>query len=92
METIYLSKCCRKEAVADYNEVTKKTIYTCLKCEKECEAEEVCAECWGEGEVTTMEEAHPGEPQTLAPIGTAPCPMCRPQHEEDDMDDDSGDF
>lgn len=79
MDTVLLSKCCKSEAILDEGGIT------CMKCEKECEAEEVCAECYGTGEVTTMEYVYAGEPHQ-APIGTAPCPVC--QVKDDDEYDD----
>lgn len=89
-ETIFLSKCCKEKAIADWIETPAggepKTVYTCTKCEKECEVDEVCAECLGTGEVTTMEYVYPGEPH-MAPIGTKPC-LCQIK-EPDEMDDNS---
>lgn len=41
---------------------------------------EVCAECLGTGEVTTMEAVYPNEPHQ-APIGTKPC-ICQLKVEE----------
>lgn len=36
---------------------------------------EVCAECGGFGEFSTMESVYQGEPH-MAPIGTRPCDKC----------------
>lgn len=74
METIFISKCCKEKAVADYpvEEGNTNVVYACLKCENECEVEEVCADCLGTGEVTTIERVYAGEPH-MADVGTAPC-------------------
>lgn len=90
METIEVSQCCQAELVEDYKNNPRDhhdpiEIYTCKKCGLECEVEEVCAECGGTGEVTTMEAVYAGEPH-MAPIGNAPCPACRPSR-DDDYDD-----
>lgn len=45
-----------------------------------------CETCGGLGEVTTMEEVHAGEPQTMAPVGSRRCPDC--QSNDDEYDDD----
>lgn len=47
-----------------------------------------CQECGGSGEVSAMEEVHAGEPQTMADVGSAPCPACRPPRDEDDSRDE----
>lgn len=88
METKEVSKCCGADLVEDFKDNPKDhhdpiEIYTCKRCKKECEVEEVCAECGGTGEVTTMERVYANEPHT-APIGTAPCPVCRPRHQCED--------
>lgn len=88
-ETTEVSKCCRAELVEDFKDNPKDhhdpiEIYTCKKCGKECEVEEVCADCLGTGEVTTMETVWAGEPHT-APIGTEKC-ICT-LRDPDDYDD-----
>lgn len=88
-ETTEVSKCCRAELVEDFKENPRDhhdpiEIYSCKKCGKECEVEEVCADCLGTGEVTTMEQVWAGEPHT-APIGTEKC-ICQ-LRDPDDYDD-----
>lgn len=78
--TITISKCCKAPVVEDEkpklgDHTEFEPILVCEKCEKECDTEEVCAECHGDGEVTTMERVYAGEPH-MAPIGTATCPAC----------------
>lgn len=73
METVFISKCCKVE-VLDDGLGGKEAIF-CPKCEEPCEREEVCAECLGSGEVTTMERVYPNEPH-MAPVGSEPCPAC----------------
>ncbi len=92
MATTLISKCCRQDAIEDYKDNPRDhhdpiEIYTCPRCKKECETEEVCETCLGEGEVTTMEQVWAGEPH-MAPIGTAKCPDCTPEpdYERDDPD------
>lgn len=86
METIEVSACCKADLVEDYKDNPRDhhdpiEIYTCKKCKKECEVEEVCADCLGTGEVTTMESVYAGEPH-MAPIGTAKC-HCQARDEDD---------
>lgn len=50
------------------------------------EDEDICPDCGGSGEVTTMEQVYANEPH-MAPIGTRPCHCQSKQY--DDMDDDS---
>lgn len=78
--TVEVSNCCKADLVEDFKDNPADhhspiEIYTCSKCKKECEVEEVCEFCLGEGEVTTMETVWPGEPHQ-APIGTQKC-ICR---------------
>lgn len=42
-----------------------------------------CETCGGTGEVSTMENAHSGEPQTAAPIGSERCPDCNAPSNDD---------
>lgn len=76
-----VSACCGARAIPDWAIVDDdslehlKLVYTCLKCEKDCEIDPVCEFCGGEGEVTTMEYVYPGEPH-MAPIGTRTC-ICK---------------
>lgn len=77
METIEVSKCCKTELVEDFKNNPKDhhdpiPIYTCKKCKLECEVDEVCEYCLGEGEVVVMERVYPNEPYE-APIGTRRC-------------------
>lgn len=90
MATIEVSQCCRADLVEDFKENPRDhhdpiEIYTCSKCKKECEVEEVCEFCYGEGEVTVDEQVWAGEPHT-APIGTRKC-ICR-MDDEPDRDED----
>lgn len=43
---------------------------------------EVCEMCGGTGEVSTMEKVYPGEPH-MAPIGSAPCPECHAEPDDE---------
>lgn len=90
METVEVSKCCRADLVEDFKENPRDhddpiEIYTCSECKKECEVEEVCADCLGTGEVTTMEQVWAGEPH-IAPIGTSKC-HCQVHEREYEPDD-----
>ena len=85
METVEVSACCKANLVEDFKDNPRDhhdliEIYTCEKCKKECEVEQVCAECLGTGEVTTMEYVYPGEPHQ-APIGTRTC-ICQKKEDE----------
>lgn len=89
METTFISKCCREEATEDYKPHPKDKyedidIWVCSKCKKECEVE-VCADCLGTGEVTTMEAVYAGEPH-IAPIGTRTCHCQAKEEEYDDQE------
>jgi len=44
---------------------------------------EICEDCWGTGEVTTMEKVYPGE-EHMAPIGSQPCHCQRRDDESDE--------
>lgn len=55
--------------------------------EEEKEEEDVCSTCGGSGEVSTMEAVYPGEPH-MAPVGTSPCPDCRPGPDNDENQDE----
>lgn len=48
--------------------------------------QEECETCGGSGEVSTMEEVHHGEPQTMADVGSRRCPDCQSNDEDDDGD------
>ena len=53
---IEVSKCCRADLVEDLKDNPRDhhdpiEIYTCSKCKKECEVEEVCEDCRGTGVV-----------------------------------------
>ena len=87
MSTIEVSSCCKAPLVEDYRDNPRDhhdpiEIYTCEKCKKECEVEEVCEDCLGTGEVDTMEQVYANEPHT-APIGTRAC-HCQAREEEYD--------
>jgi len=84
-ETTFISRCCKDKAVPDEQE-DGSTVFTCMKCEKDCEADEVCAYCLGSGEVSVMEQVYPGEPH-MADVGTAKC-TCQIQEHDGDGDDD----
>lgn len=86
---IEVSTCCGVEAIEDYKDNPRDhhdpiEIYTCSKCKKECEVEDVCYFCLGTGETTEMEQVYPNEPH-MAPIGTRKCD-CQIK-EKDDYDD-----
>lgn len=86
---IQVSTCCRVEAIEDFKENPRDhhdpiEIYTCSKCKKECDVEDVCEYCLGTGETTEMERVYPNEPH-MAPIGTRKC-ECQIR-ENDDYDD-----
>lgn len=88
-ETKEVSACCKAALVEDFKDNPRDhhdpiEIYSCAKCKKECDVEEICALCDGTGEVTTMETVWAGEPHT-APIGTEKC-ICQLK-EEDEYDD-----
>lgn len=92
METKEVSNCCKAELVEDFKTNPRDhhdpiEIYTCAKCKKECEVEEVCERCGGTGEVSVMEPVYAGEPH-MADIGTAPCPECRSDSADDDNRDE----
>lgn len=60
MNTIEVSACCKADLVEDFRENPRDhhdpiEIYSCSKCKKECEVEEVCAFCRGTGEVSEDE-------------------------------------
>lgn len=85
-ETTFISKCCREEANEDYKPHPKDKnedidIWVCSKCKKECEVEEVCAYCLGEGEYSTDESD--GEGHIMRGVGTQKC-HCTKQEEEYD--------
>lgn len=86
MGIIYISTCCKADANEDYKPDPRDKyedidIYVCSKCKKECEVEDVCEDCRGTGEVTTMEQVYPNEPHT-APIGTEKC-HCQSRDNDD---------
>lgn len=86
METILISKChgvIASRAVSTNGYINQEKLpFVCSKCVLLCEIEEVCAECLGTGEVTTMEQVYAGEPH-MAPIGTRAC-LCQKKEEEYD--------
>lgn len=79
MITVSISKCCRVEVPEANDEAG--VIWLCPQCKNECEVEEVCADCLGTGEVTTMEQVYAGEPHT-APIGTQKC-ICQLKNDDE---------
>lgn len=85
---IEVSMCCKAELVESFKDNPRDhhdpiEIYTCAKCKKECDVDDVCEVCLGTGEVSTMEAVYPGEPH-MADIGTRAC-IC--QHKEEEHDD-----
>ena len=92
-ETTFISKCCREEAFEDFkenpyddpqaNEVNPIEIWVCSKCKKECEVEEVCAYCLGDGEYSTDESD--GEGHIMRGVGTQKC-HCTIEDDYDDQD------
>lgn len=70
--TIKLSNCCRADVREDEEDVN---IFVCEKCDEVCEADDVCEECLGTGEVRVMEPVYPGEPH-MADTGTRKC-LCQ---------------
>ena len=82
INTIQISICCKADVIEDFEENPNDhhdpfPIYRCMKCKLSCDVEDVCEECRGDGEVTTMEAVYNDDPSILAPIGSAPCPGCR---------------
>lgn len=89
METIEVSKCCLAEPIEDHrtdwrDHHNQIDIYTCSKCKNECEVEEVCAFCLGDGEVSTDETDSDGN--VMQGVGTQKC-VCRIDEEEYDEDE-----
>lgn len=89
-DTIEVSACCKAGLVEDFKDNPKDhhdpiEIYTCEKCKKECEVEEVCELCHGTGEVTVDEQVYANEPH-MAPIGTQKC-ICQLSDPDDEYDD-----
>lgn len=90
-ETIEVSKCCKADLVEDFKDNPRDhhdpiEIYSCKQCKRECETEEVCADCLDTGEVAEMDYVYPGEPH-MAPIGTRKCICQLREKDEDDNDD-----
>jgi len=83
-EMITVSTCCKEEAFEDFKENPRDhhdpiEIYTCSKCKKECDVEDVCAYCYGEGEYSVDESD--GEGHIMRGVGTQKCvrePDCEP--------------
>lgn len=61
-DTIEISKCCRAGVYDDYDEDRQESIVRCNKCDGECEVEEVCEYCHGEGYTESYETVYQGEP------------------------------
>jgi hypothetical protein len=90
MSKITVSTCCHEPAIEDFKDNPRDhhdpiEIYTCPKCKQECEGEDVCEDCLGTGEVTTMETVWAGEPHQ-APIGTQKCHCQIKEEEHDDQE------
>ena len=86
-ETVQVSVCCKADAIEDFKDNPRDhhdpiEIYTCSKCQKECEVEDVCAFCLGEGEYSTDESD--GEGHVMRGVGTQKCHCKMP--DEDDRD------
>lgn len=81
VETILVSTCCQADVTAHL--AGDESAHQCTACEKVCDVEEVCADCYGTGEVTTMEYVYAGEPH-MAPIGTRRCHCQVREYEHDD--------
>jgi hypothetical protein len=89
METTEVSNCCHAELVEDYKTSWNDhhdliEIYTCADCKKECEVEEVCADCLGEGEYSTDESD--GEGHIMRGVGTQKCHCSIEEEEYDDQE------
>ena len=70
------SQCCKAQLVEAYKNNPRDhhdpiAIYECEKCKQECEVEEVCGECLGEG--TVASDVDDGEGHTMAGVGTIKC-------------------
>lgn len=90
METTEVSKCCHAELVEDFKDNPRDhhdpiEIYTCKDCKKECEVEEVCAHCLGEGEYSTDESD--GEGHIMRGVGTQKCHCSIKEEEYDDQEE-----
>lgn len=90
MSTIEVSKCCLADLVEDFKDNPRDhddpiEIYTCSDCKKECEVEEVCEFCYGDGEVSTDEDD--GEGHIMRGVGSQTC-ICRVREEEAEKDED----
>lgn len=88
-ETTTISTCCREEAVEDFKDNPRDhhdpiAIYTCSKCKKECDVEEVCEFCLGEGEYSV--DVDDGEGHTMRGVGTQKCHCTIHEPEPDDQD------
>lgn len=85
--------CCKAELVEDFKNNPRDhhdpiEIYTCSKCKKECEVDEVCAECGGTGEVDVPAEVRGGE---IYGPDTRPCSACYKKDDDDyDQHRDNG--
>lgn len=82
MGTVIISKCCRAE-VRETDVPEEVYFYTCEKCNKECDTEEVCEFCLGEGEYATDESD--GEGHIQRGVGTQVCRACKPEPDYDDQ-------
>jgi len=89
-ETKQVSVCCKAEAIEDFKDNPRDhhdpiAIYTCGNCHKECDVEDVCALCNGEGEVATDELDHDSH-QVMRGVGTEKC-LCQVPDEYDESDE-----
>ncbi len=79
LETTLISKCCKSEVREDKNDDQK---HICKKCNLHCEVEEVCAYCFGTGEVYVMGSVYPNEPhQALIDTQVCICQIKEPDYE-----------
>lgn len=90
-EKIEVSICCKATPIEDFKDNPNDhhdpiPIYRCAKCKLECDTEEVCEYCLGEGEVSVDEAVYPGEPH-MASIGTQKC-ICKLNSTNDEHSDD----
>lgn len=81
-ETTFISKCCREEVPEADGE--EGVLWLCPRCKGECEVEEVCAYCLGDGEYSTDESD--GEGHIMRGVGTQKCHCTIDEDDYDDQD------
>lgn len=73
-ETIEISDCHGAEVISRL--MGDEYYDKCGDCGRICQTKEVCAECFGDGTVSTMEPVYPDAGSPMADIGRRPCPFC----------------